>query len=52
MRILIVDDEAGMHESYRQCFKGSGAGAAQGAALDALAAEHQADLLAELAEQQ
>ncbi len=39
MRILIVDDEAGMHESYRQCFKGSGAGAAQGAALDALAAE-------------
>lgn len=39
MRILIVDDEAGMHESYRQCFKGSGAEAAQGAALDALAAE-------------
>ncbi len=39
MRILIVDDEAGMHESYRQCFKGSGAGAAQGAVLDALAAE-------------
>ncbi len=39
MRILIVDDEAGMHESYRQCFKGSGVGAAQGAALDAMAAE-------------
>ncbi|MDK2769165.1 MAG: EAL domain-containing protein [Sphingomonas sp.] len=39
MRILIVDDEAGMHESYRQCFKGSGIGAAQGAALDAMAAE-------------
>jgi len=39
LRILIVDDEAGMHESYRQCFKGSGVGAAQGAALDAMAAE-------------
>jgi diguanylate cyclase (GGDEF)-like protein len=39
LRILIVDDEAGMHESYRQCFKGSGIGAAQGAALDAMAAE-------------
>ncbi|UUX99837.1 EAL domain-containing protein [Sphingomonas sp. J315] len=39
MRILIVDDEAGMHESYRQCFKGNGVGAAQGAALDAMAAE-------------
>lgn len=37
MRILIVDDEPGMHESYRQCFKR--AGGEQGAALDAMAAE-------------
>ncbi len=36
MRILIVDDEPGMHDSYRQCFKGTGGGAA---ALDAMAAE-------------
>ena len=39
LRILIVDDEAGMHESYRQCFRGNGVAAAQGAALDAMAAE-------------
>lgn len=37
MRILIVDDEPGMHQSYRQCFDGTGAGAS--AELDALAAE-------------
>ena len=37
MRILIVDDEPGMHESYRQCFRR--AGGDQGAALDAMAAE-------------
>ena len=37
VRILIVDDEAGMHESYRQCFaKRSGDG---GSALNAMAAE-------------
>nr|WP_239019671.1 EAL domain-containing protein [Sphingomonas suaedae] len=39
MRILIVDDEPGMHDSYRQCFKSRGAGGGQGAALDAMAAE-------------
>ncbi|HEY0623380.1 MAG TPA: EAL domain-containing protein [Sphingomonas sp.] len=37
MRILIVDDEPGMHESYRQCFRR--AGGEQGAVLDAMAAE-------------
>lgn len=37
LRILIVDDEPGMHESYRQCF--GGARREQGAALDAMAAE-------------
>lgn len=37
LRILIVDDEPGMHESYRQCFKR--AGGDQGTALDAMAAE-------------
>ena len=37
LRILIVDDEPGMHESYRQCLNGMGVG--QGAALDAMAAE-------------
>ncbi|MCW4460193.1 EAL domain-containing protein [Sphingomonas sp. BT-65] len=37
MRILIVDDEPGMHESYRQCF--GGASREQGAVLDAMAAE-------------
>jgi diguanylate cyclase (GGDEF)-like protein len=38
LRILIVDDEPGMHESYRQCFKPS-TGAGDVAALDAMAAE-------------
>jgi diguanylate cyclase (GGDEF)-like protein len=38
LRILIVDDEPGMHESYRQCFKPKG-GAQAAAALDAMAAE-------------
>jgi diguanylate cyclase (GGDEF)-like protein len=37
LRILIVDDEPGMHQSYRQCFKGTGGEKA--AALDAMAAE-------------
>jgi len=37
LRILIVDDEPGMHQSYRQCFRR--AGGDQGAALDAMAAE-------------
>lgn len=37
LRILIVDDEPGMHESYRQCFRR--AGGEQSAALDAMAAE-------------
>ena len=37
MRILIVDDEPGMHESYRQCFAGTGDG--HSATLDALTAE-------------
>lgn len=37
MRILIVDDEPGMHESYRQCFKRAGGG--QDNALDTMAAE-------------
>lgn len=36
MRILIVDDEPGMHDSYRQCFARHGE---QVAALDAMAAE-------------
>ena len=37
MRILIVDDEPGMHDSYRRCFAPAGSG--EGAALDAMAAE-------------
>jgi diguanylate cyclase (GGDEF)-like protein len=37
LRILIVDDEPGMHESYRQCFKRTGGG--QDNALDTMAAE-------------
>src|SRR3569623_1829391 len=37
MRILIVADEPGMHDSYRRCFAPAGAG--DGAALDAMAAE-------------
>ncbi len=37
MRILIVDDEPAMHDSYRQCFGGSAGG--NGAALSAMAAE-------------
>jgi len=37
LRILIVDDEPGMHQSYRQCFRR--AGGDQGHALDAMAAE-------------
>ena len=37
MRILIVDDEPGMHQSYRQCFRRVGGD--QGHALDAMAAE-------------
>ncbi|WP_447724264.1 putative bifunctional diguanylate cyclase/phosphodiesterase [Sphingomonas koreensis] len=37
MRILIVDDEPGMHESYRQCFRR--AGGDQDSALDTMAAE-------------
>ena len=37
MRILIVDDEPAMHESYRQCFRPQGGG--EGAALSAMAAE-------------
>src|SRR4051794_40628667 len=37
MRILIVDDEPGMHDSYRRCFAPVGSGDA--AALDAMAAE-------------
>lgn len=37
MRILIVDDEPGMHDSYRQCF--AGPSATNTARLDALAAE-------------
>lgn len=36
MRILIVDDEPGMHDSYRRCFAPAGSG--EGAALDAMAA--------------
>lgn len=36
MRILIVDDEPGMHRSYRQCFERTGGGQS---ALDAMAAE-------------
>jgi diguanylate cyclase (GGDEF)-like protein len=38
VRILIVDDEPAMHDSYRQCFGASGGGK-QEAALSALAAE-------------
>ena len=38
MRILIVDDEQGMHNSYRECFAPRGGGA-DGAALSAMAAE-------------
>jgi len=37
MRILIVDDEPAMHDSYRRSF--SGADAAESGALDAMAAE-------------
>jgi diguanylate cyclase (GGDEF)-like protein len=37
LRILIVDDEPGMHQSYRQCFRR--ASGDQGHALDAMAAE-------------
>ena len=37
MRILIVDDEPGMHDSYRRCFAPVGGG--DSAALDAMAAE-------------
>ncbi len=37
MRILIVDDESGMHDSYRRCLAPAGNG--DGAALDAMAAE-------------
>ncbi len=37
MRILIVDDEPGMHQSYRQCFRRAGGDPEH--ALDALAAE-------------
>eukprot|EP01137_Pigoraptor_chileana_P015258 Opistho-2@70966 len=37
LRILIVDDEPGMHESYRQCFKRAGGGSDN--ALDTMAAE-------------
>jgi diguanylate cyclase (GGDEF)-like protein len=37
LRILIVDDEPGMHESYRQCFKRAGGG--QDSVLDTMAAE-------------
>ena len=38
MRILIVDDEPAMHESYRQCF-GARGGAVDRTALSAMAAE-------------
>jgi len=38
VRILIVDDEPGMHDSYRQCFAAAGPGDAE-AALNAMAAE-------------
>ena len=43
LRILIVDDEPGMHESYRQCFKRAGGG--QDSALDTMAAELFGDCL-------
>ncbi len=39
MRILIVDDEQAMHDSYRQVFSKRGEAAAGGAALSAMAAE-------------
>jgi diguanylate cyclase (GGDEF)-like protein len=38
VRILIVDDEPAMHESYRQCFGGN-AGGGDASALSAMAAE-------------
>ncbi|MDF7774716.1 EAL domain-containing protein [Sphingomonas sp. AOB5] len=39
MRILIVDDEPAMHESYRQCFGSKAGGGADSSALSAMAAE-------------
>ncbi|WP_262503916.1 EAL domain-containing protein [Sphingosinithalassobacter sp. CS137] len=39
MRILIVDDEPAMHQSYRQVFGSGAAGAGSSAALSAMAAE-------------